>query len=233
VNVLALLPFLIFSGSFPSNQTASQIARALEARYRHVQTLKATFFETYQDGNGALSAESGTVYFSRPGRMRWEYESPHEKLFLVDGTNAWFYIPADRTASRAKFKDSSDWRTPLALLAGQANLSHLCRALEIVPESHRQAREEGGISIVGLTVLHCLPRNTSDDSGNPIREILLEVDAEVRLVGVRIHEAGDWEMSFRFANWEQNISIPEVKFHFLPPPGVSIVDESALAGSMR
>jgi outer membrane lipoprotein carrier protein len=209
------------------------VAHALESRYRHAQTLKATFLETYRDGNGALSAESGTVYFSRPGRMRWEYESPQEKLFLVDGTNAWFYIPADRTASRAKFKDSSDWRTPLALLAGQANLSRLCRALEIVPESQRQALAEKGISDAGLTVLSCLPRNSSDDSGNPVREILLEVDAESRLVGVRIREAGDWEMAFRFGNWEQNISIPEVKFHFFPPPGVSIVDESALAGAIH
>jgi outer membrane lipoprotein carrier protein len=233
VKLLVLLPFWIFSGSLPSSQAASQVARALEARYRHAQTLKAIFLETYRDGNGALSAESGKVYFSRPGRMRWEYESPQEKLFLVDGTNAWFYIPADRTASRAKFKDSSDWRTPLALLAGQANLSHLCRALEIVPESQRQAREEGGVAGAGLTVLRCLPRTTSDDAGNPVREILLEVDAEARLAGVRIREAGDWEMAFRFANWEQNIPIPEVKFHFVPPPGVSIVDESALAGAMH
>lgn len=233
MNLLALLPFLFFFVPPPIEQSASQVAHALEARYRHAQTLKATFLETFRDGNGALSAESGTVYFSRPGRMRWEYESPQEKLFLVDGTSAWFYIPADRTASRAKFKDSSDWRTPLALLAGQANLSHLCRALEIVPESQRQAREEGEISGAGLPVLRCLPRITSDDSGNPVREILLEVDAEARLSGVRIREAGDWEMAFRFANWEQNILIPEVKFHFLPPPGVSIVDESALAGAIH
>ena len=217
----------------PPDQIASQVAHALEARYRHAQTLKATFLETYRDGNGALSAESGTVYFSRPGRMRWEYESPQEKLFLVDGTNAWFYIPADRTASRAKFRDSSDWRTPLALLAGRTNLSHLCRALGIVPESQRQAWQEGGVSGAGLTVLSCLPRITSDDSGNQVREIFLEVDAEARLASVRIREVGDWEMAFRFANWEQNVPIPEVKFHFMPPPGVSIVDESALTGAMH
>jgi outer membrane lipoprotein carrier protein len=234
VDVVAVLSFLIFFRAGPtSNQTGSQVARALEARYRHAQTLKATFLETYRDGNGALSAESGTVYFSRPGRMRWEYESPQEKLFLVDGANAWFYIPADRTASRAKFKESSDWRTPLALLAGQANLSHLCRALEIVPESQRQARDGREISGGVITTLRCLPRITSDDSGNPVREILLQVDAEAHLVGVRIREAGDWEIAFHFANWEQNISIPELKFHFLPPPGVSIVDESALAGAMH
>jgi outer membrane lipoprotein-sorting protein len=44
--------------------------RALEARYHHAASLKAVFFERYSDGNGGGSAESGTVYFSRPGRMR-------------------------------------------------------------------------------------------------------------------------------------------------------------------
>src|SRR5271154_5202625 len=108
------------------------IVAAFESHYHHARTLKAAFFERYSDGNGGVAAESGTVYFSRPGRMRWEYESPEKKLFLVDGTNVWFYVPADHTASRAKLKESSDWRTPLALLAGNADLSKLCRSIEIV-----------------------------------------------------------------------------------------------------
>jgi outer membrane lipoprotein carrier protein len=108
---------------------ARVVVRALESRYHHAASLKATFFERYSDGNGGGSAESGTVYFSRPGRMRWEYESPEEKLFIVDGTNVWFYVPADHTASRAKIKDSSDWRTPLALLTGKTDFSRLCRTM--------------------------------------------------------------------------------------------------------
>src|SRR5271169_5234217 len=109
-----------------SASNAKAAARALESRYAHARTLKAAFFERYSDGNGSAQSESGTVYFSRPGRMRWDYESPERKLFLVDGTNVWFYVPADRTASRAKMKESSDWRTPLALLTGKANFARLC-----------------------------------------------------------------------------------------------------------
>src|SRR6204780_5387661 len=111
---------------------AHSVRAALEARYQHARTLRASFFERYTDGNGGASSESGTVYFSRPGRMRWEYESPEQKLFIVDGTNVWFYVPADHTASRAKMKESSDWRTPLALLTGKADLSKLCRSIQLV-----------------------------------------------------------------------------------------------------
>ena len=120
---------------FPSSilpRSARDVTRAIDARYHRAQTLKAAFYERYSDGNGGASAESGTVYFSRPGRMRWEYESPEQKLFIVDGTSVWFYVLSDHTASRAKIKESSDWRTPLAFLTGKTNLGRLCRNIEIL-----------------------------------------------------------------------------------------------------
>ena len=58
---------------------ARDVVRAIDARYRGAKTLKATFFQSYADGKGGISAESGIVYFSKPGRMRWEYQSPEEK----------------------------------------------------------------------------------------------------------------------------------------------------------
>src|ERR1700741_4568497 len=126
---------LLLSLNLVSGVDSKAAVRALESRYAHTHTLRATFFERYSDGKGAAQSESGTVYFSRPGRMRWDYESPEKKLFLVDGTNVWFYVPADHTASRAKLSQSSDWRTPLALLAGKANISQLCRDVQIVDAS--------------------------------------------------------------------------------------------------
>src|ERR1700693_119833 len=138
------------------------VVRALEQRYRHATTLSAVFLERYSDGNGAPTAESGTVYFSRPGRMRWEYESPQQKLFLVDGANAWFYVPSDHTASRAKINESSDWRTPLALLAGKANLSQLCREVQIVDPHAQGAKKEDASISADDTVLRCVPRGESN-----------------------------------------------------------------------
>ncbi len=205
---------------------AKAIGRALESRYRHATTLKAVFFERYSDGGGGVAAESGTVYFSRPGRMRWEYESPERKLFLVDGKNVWFYVPADRTVSRAKVRESSDWRTPLALLAGKADLASVCREVRIAGEKGESA--DTPEPSAGDTVLLCLPRGSGS-----VRKIYLEVDSEARLVRVLILEPGNAETEFRFGNWQENIPLSEAMFHFQPPPGVAVVDESALAGEIR
>lgn len=227
----------------PGPITDAKVAvHALESRYAHARTLKAIFLERYSDGKGSVQAESGTVYFSRPGRMRWEYESPEQKLFLVDGTNVWFYVPADRTASRAKMKESSDWRTPLALLIGKPDLSRLCRTIEVVaPAAADSGRPSLHPSAPEDTLLRCTPRNNSSaadsgeagDSGDALREVLLETDPQAHLVRVVLREAGNVETEFRFGNWEENIPLPEAQFHFQPPSGVTIVDEATLAGAIH
>src|ERR1700722_11897095 len=179
--MLSLVVLLATLSAFSSPaRDAQAVLHAIEARYHHAQTLKAAFYERYSDDAGGTggSAESGTVYFSQPGRMRWEYESPEQKLFLVDGANAWFYVPADHTASRAKINESSDWRTPLALLAGKANLSELCRDIQIVdPRAQAAAKEEGPIS-ADDTVLRCTPRGESNSQAADELTVLLETDSE-------------------------------------------------------
>jgi outer membrane lipoprotein carrier protein len=235
--VICILFFFVFLPFHPSQKNAKdarEVARAIEVHYHRASTLKARFYEQYSDGNGGVAAESGTVYFSKPGRMRWEYESPEQKLFIVDGTNVWFYIPSDRTASRAKIGASADWRTPLAFLTGKTDFDRLCRSLEIV-DGPGAADKSPADQPAGPrnTVLRCAPRGSSIDADQQIRDVLLETDSEARLVRVVVRQPGKLETEFRFGDWEENIPISETKFHFLPPPGVAIVDESTLAGTLR
>ena len=229
VLVLALLLTNLLVTPATPERSARDVAHAIETRYHNAKTLEAQFFERYTDGNGGVLAESGTVYFSRPSRMRWEYKSPEDKLFLVDGTNVWFYVPADKTASRAQVKESSDWRTPLALLTGKADFGRLCKSIDIVDPAKSQNAEDKPFAPEN-TVLRCVPQNAAEDQ---VREVLLESDPSAHLVRVVIRQPGNLETEFRFGNWQENIAISELKFHFDPPPGVAIVDEQSLADSIH
>lgn len=226
----SILLLLIALAAVPVAATSNveSAVRALEARYHGAKTLKAVFLESYGDRNGSRSAESGTVYFSRPGRMRWDYESPEKKLFLVDGTNVWLYVPADRTASRAKLKESSDWRTPLALLVGKADLAKICRDLQLVTPAGSQAAEPVP---AGDRTLRCIPRDAP--AGDTTQQVFLEMDPQNDLVRVVIDEAGGVRTEFRFGNWQRNVPLAESTFHFEPPLGVSIVDEQSLLSAIR
>ncbi len=209
---------------------AATVVRAVEARYAHATTLQAEFYERYHAGKGGGQAESGTVYFSKPGRMRWEYESPEQKLFVVDGKNAWFYVPADRTASRAAVKESDDWRTPLALLTGKIHLDRLCGRIDLLDEATGSSPPADLPYDPRNRILLCLPHKTSDPNEQPaFREILFEVSPDSEIARVVIREPGDLETEFRFGNWKENIPLAEAKFHFEPPIGVTIVNEEDLA----
>jgi outer membrane lipoprotein carrier protein len=221
--VLASCLLLTAAGSHPAPDAAA-VVRAIEARYQSVRTLQATFLQRYSEGREDVRIESGKAFFSRPGRMRWEYEEPEEKLFLVDGKTVWFYVPADRTVTRAKIKESADWQTPIALLVGKFRISRVCGRVELVQP---QAGPAGAPA--GHTVLRCVPR--SRDAG--FSEVLIEVDASYWLTRVLVREPAGVETEFRFANWQRDIPLPEAIFHFQAPPGVAIVDEASIAGPIR
>ncbi len=125
-----------------TSDSAQGYARLLQEHYRRPHTLQAVFMERFSDGQKETRVESGIVYFRRPGQMRWEYDSPEKKLFLVDGKTTWFYVPYDRTVTKAPVKESSDWRTPLALLTGKADLSRLCSRIDLVSQPGIPGRKE-------------------------------------------------------------------------------------------
>ena len=220
---------------FPSHaKNAKEIARALEAHYHRTGNMSAVFLETYRSGGVGMRAESGKVFFSRPGRMRWDYDSPEKKLFLVDGKNVWYYVPADHTASRASVKQSSDWRTPLALLAGKVNLEKLCGSLKLAPVAEPPAPHPSNsndaaerAAEAGNEVLVCEPRKEDREA---FSEVFFEVNPRDQLARVTIRQPGDIETEFRFGDWRENIRIAESEFHFEPPSGVAIVDDTSLAG---
>src|SRR6202011_4846937 len=61
-------------------------ATAVDERYNRLHSLQAEFTEIYR-GLGTERTESGTLWLKKsgqkkPGKMRWEYRSPTEKLFV-------------------------------------------------------------------------------------------------------------------------------------------------------
>jgi outer membrane lipoprotein carrier protein len=218
-----------------SQLRVQDVVKVVEARYHSSHTLKAVFLERYNEGRHTARVESGTAYFSRPGRMRWEYESPEEKLFLTDGKTTWFYVPADHTVSRISMKESSDWRTPLSLLTGKASLNRYCKRIDFGDPPH---------DAPGNVTLRCVPAGSPDaaknqlpdtkdgtdqalspDAGGRIQVVLLEVDPQTGwLASVTIRQVGGIQMEYRFGKWEGNLAVPETMFHFVAPKGVAIVN---------
>src|SRR3954463_11699526 len=107
-----LLPLAIAQQPAPS---LDKVADDLDRHYNDLRSLRAGFTETYR-GAGITRTESGTLWLRRPGKMRWDYMEPREKLFVTDGKIAYFYVPGERQARKAPVDKLDDLRSPLRYL---------------------------------------------------------------------------------------------------------------------
>jgi outer membrane lipoprotein carrier protein len=208
--------------------TIATIQRRFEEKYRRATRLEVTFLERYSESGRVVRAEAGKAYFERPGKMRWEYEAPEKNVFLVDGKTAWFYVPADHTVTRVPAKKSTDWRTPLVLLAGEVKLSRICNRIGYAP---LRAPENSAD-----VVLYCELRGASKSDegrdadgqpapvGAPDVAYLEVVENSGELVRVLVNDSGGVGIEFRFANWQFNPKVDDSFFRFQVPRGVAIVN---------
>jgi outer membrane lipoprotein carrier protein len=192
------------------------IAQAVDEHYNHLRTLKAEFTEEYR-GAGMERTETGTVWLAKggmkkPGKMRWEYRSPREKLFVSDGRDAWFYVPADRQARKTDARKLDDVRSPLAFLLGKSKLEKELQGLSLAPDV--AAVTPGGV------VLRGVPQALADR----VSEILLEVTPEHRITRIVINEVDGSATEYRFSGQIENEVIPEGRFEFRPPAGTETVE---------
>jgi outer membrane lipoprotein carrier protein len=189
------------------------IAHRVDDRYNHLQTLQAQFTETYR-GAGADRTESGTIWLKKPGKMRWEYRSPKEKLFVSDGKNAWFYVPGDQQVRRSKVRDLDDLRSPLAFLLGKTKLEKELQGLSIASDVKPQ--------VPGDVVLRGVPKAMADQ----VTEVQLEVAPDGRMDRITLFGTDGSSTSYRFENQRQNVEVAESQFKFETPPGVEVIDDS-------
>ena len=187
------------------------IAQAVDDHYNHLQTLETEFTETYQ-GAGADREESGSLWLKKPGKMRWEYRSPKEKLFLSDGKDAWFYLPDDRQVRRTAVKKLDDLRSPLGFLLGKTRLEKELDGLALAPDVPPLTP--------GNTVLRGVPKDMADR----IREVILEITPDHRIARIQFEEADESVTEYRFGQQHENGVIADQRFKFSAPPGVEVIE---------
>ena len=186
------------------------IAGAVDSRYDHLRTLQSQFTETYV-GAGTERTESGMLWLKKPGKMRWEYRSPREKLFLSDGKNAWFYLPDDRQARRTPVGKLDDLRSPLGFLLGKTRLEKELQGLSFASDVSPAA--------AGDVVLRGVPKAMADR----VSQVVLEITPEDRIARIVIEEADGSVTEFRFSQQQENSQVSDERFRFVPPAGVEVI----------
>jgi outer membrane lipoprotein carrier protein len=187
------------------------LAAAVDAHYNHLRSLQAEFTEVYR-GSGMDRTESGTLWLKKPGKMRWEYRSPKEKLFVSNGKDAWFYVPDDRQARKTEARKLEDIRSPLAFLLGKTKLEKELQGLSLAADV--APLQPGNV------VLRGMPQALADR----ISEVLVEVTLAHQIARIVIQEVDGAVTEYRFGEMKEDVEIGNARFQFKPPAGTETVE---------
>lgn len=216
-NRFLIFSYFILSTLLPARgEDIPALARAVDAHYNHLRSLQADFTEIYR-GDGAERVETGTLWLKKPRKMRWEYRSPKEKLFVSDGEIVWFYLPAEKQVRKTTVKKLDDVRSPIAFLLGKTKLESELQGLS-------KAIDQSPIG-EGDTVLRGVPRGMPGQ----VAEVQLEINPSHQIVRILLVGGDGSATEFRLANLKENQDPAASLFTFNPPPGVEAVEGAELA----
>lgn len=197
-------------------QSAADMAAALQRKYEGVRDFSTAFTHTYEGGVlRKLLTERGRLVVKKPGKMRWEYQAPEQKLFVSDGLKVYSYIPVDRQVIVSAVPSDDRAAGPALFLAGKGSIVRdFTASFTEVPAGHP----------AGSRALKLVPTTPQSDYD----WLVLTVDpVTLALRGLLAVDAQGGRSSFVFTDLQENLGIADKAFEFSMPRGVDVVTDSS------
>ncbi|MEO0107591.1 MAG: outer membrane lipoprotein carrier protein LolA [candidate division WOR-3 bacterium] len=175
---------------------ASAIYRAVQERYRKIRTLSGDFTQTICSHElGTCQVTRGQFWYSRPGRFRFEVNSPVAWVMVSDGEQTWQYWP-----------DSN-------LVRRQPDGSNLFFD-QVLGDSLGIWRATAAARLGDTIALDLEPADSLALCG-PVR--LSVLGPPYWIVGLTLTDFLGNEISYRFYRVKTDVKLPKSLFVFSPP----------------
>jgi len=200
-----------------ASDAAQDLAQSVQKHYDTVRDFSADFVHTYQGGMlNKVITERGHVLIKKPGKMRWDYAAPDEKLFVSDGVKLYSYLPQDKQVIVGNVPPEDQASTPTLFLAGKGDLlrDFVPSLLDAVPPGFP----------AGTRALKLVPKSAAPDYD----WLVLEIDpASLAIRGLVTVDAQGGQSTFFFRNLKENAGLADKDFAFRIPHGVDVVTSTS------
>jgi outer membrane lipoprotein carrier protein len=198
-----------------ADSSAQDLALSLQRKYDGIRDFSAEFIHTYR--GGVLKKEiieRGRLLVKKPGKMRWQYTAPEQKLFVSDGVKMYSYIPQDKQVIVTSIPPDDQITTPTMFLIGKGNLTRDFSSAIVEPPQGAPA---------GTLALKLVPKKPQQEYD----WLLLEVAPQtLQLRGLVTSDAQGGLSSFSFTNLKENTDVADKEFVFSIPRGVDVVTDT-------
>lgn len=185
------------------------LVNRMQAFYEKTQDFTAQFRQeyTYKTFKRTLTS-TGTVTFKKPALMRWDYEKPTVKSFVLAGNRVTAYEPEAQTITLAKM-ESHQLSASVTFLWGRGKLASEFAIVQ------KPCEKCTGV-FLEMTPLK---------SDTRFQKIFLEVDSKTAQVlrSIVVDPDGS-ENAISFLEMKLNTQVPESFFALAPPPGTTVQD---------
>jgi outer membrane lipoprotein carrier protein len=107
----------------PPSADATALARKVQGFYESTRDLRARFVQTYTYASmGRRQVSKGTLEVKKPGKMRWDYESPATKTIAVNGSRLVQWEPEANQAFVDEKFDATAMSAAVTFLIGKGSL---------------------------------------------------------------------------------------------------------------
>jgi outer membrane lipoprotein carrier protein len=180
-------------------------AGGFQARFRQESTLKAA---------GASDSAAGWMYFMKPCRMRWQYETPpdQKKEIVSDGRLVWMYMPADGIVMVYTLDQVLRSDLVMRFFSGMGQFQ------SDFTVSWQRPPKDGASFIIDL-----FPKKDQPE----LKRLTLTINPDTYLVEkLEFTNALGEESRFNFTQVKLEVPLGRDFFSFTPPPGVQVVRET-------
>ena len=208
---VAILSASVFELDLASGQTtptAQEVATSIQRKYDTIRDFSADFVHTHEGGVlKRKRVERGTLLVKKPGKMRWTYQAPDEKVFVSDGVRLIQYFPDENRAVVSEVPD--DDQAAVLFLAGRGNLTR----------DFNVSFGQGGGDASPTWTLRLEPRKPQPEYD------WLEIAAArntLVLQSLTVAEKQGSRSTFVFTNFKENPGLADKTFAFSIPRGAEV-----------
>ncbi len=179
----------------------------LQRRYQETKSFRAKFSEEIAPAGGVKRVRAGTVYYRKPGRMRWEFGGGRREIVVSDGTTLYTYQEELNQVIETPLERAFSSSSAVSFLLGIGNLGRDFDAS--VPANPPPD---------GLTHISLRPK-----AGGDAIELGLDPEtADLRTLRLT-DQLGDVTL-LRLADFQRDIALDDSLFVFKAPSGTDIVE---------
>jgi chaperone LolA len=207
LHTVLLATLLALSPVAYAEPTAQEVVTAVEATYKDVQSLSASFVQVTRSSMGEVR-QQGNVQLKRPRMMRWDFTEPAASSFITNGSTLWVW-----SAEQNQVIVTDD-------LSGSASGNDMSQLLDDLSKLGELFNVETVGQETGSHTLQLTPKTPSTS----VKQLQIVVSSDAyTLQRVMVVDSFDAVVELDFTGVSLNTDISDERFNFAAPEGATII----------